>query len=60
MEHKVYYRINIYKNLFNEDGSFDNNEDPVSVRVEDENDMRIIVSAAVMACNQVVVQVEVE
>lgn len=60
MEHKVYYRIDIYKNLFNEDGSFDNNEDPVSVRVEDENDMRIIVSAAVMACNQVVVQVEVE
>lgn len=60
MEHKVYYRINIYKNLFNEDGSFDNNEDPVSVRVEDENDMRIIVSAAVMGGNQVVVQAEVD
>ena len=30
------------------------------LRVEDEIDMKIIVSAAVMACNQVVVQVEVE
>jgi hypothetical protein len=60
MEHKVYYRISIYKHLFNGDGSFDNNEEPVSVRVEDEIDMKIIVSAAVMACNQVVVQVEVE
>jgi len=60
MEHKVYYRIEIYKHLFNEDGSFDNNEEPVSLRVEDEIDMKIIVSAAVMACNQVVVQVEVE
>ena len=60
MEHKVYYRIEIYKHLFNEDGSFDNNEEPVSLRVEDKIDMKIIVSAAVMACNQVVVQVEVE
>ena len=60
MEHKVYYRIDIYKNLFNEDGSFDNDEEPVSLRVEDEIDMRIIVSAAVMGGNQVVVQAEVD
>ena len=60
MEHKVYYRIEIYKHLFTEDGNFNNKEEPVSLRVDDEIDMRIIVSAAVMGGNQVVVRAEVD
>ena len=60
MEHKVYYRIDIYKDLFDENGDFSNTEEPVSMRVEDEIDMRIIVSAAALGGSQVVVQIEVD
>lgn len=60
MEHKVYYRIEIYKGLFNHDVGFDNMPEPIVLRVEDEVEMRIVVSAAAVSCNTCVVYVEVE
>ena len=60
MEHKVYYRIEIYKGLFNHDVGFDGMEEPITLKVEDEDEMRIIVSAAVISCNTCVVYVEVD
>lgn len=59
MEHKVYYLIDLYKELFNEDGTFNNDEEPISLRVEDEEELKVIVSAASRACCQVVVTVGV-
>ena len=60
MEHKVYYRIEIYKGLFNHDVGFNNMPEPIVLRVEDEIEMRIVVSAATISCNTCVVYVEVE
>ena len=60
MEHKVYYRIEIYKGLFTHDVGFNNMPEPIVLRVEDEVEMRIIVSAATVSCNTCVVYVEVE
>lgn len=59
MEHKVYYSIDLYKELVNDDGTFNNDEEPISLRAEDEEELKIIVSAAVRACCQVVVTVGV-
>jgi len=60
MEHKVFYKIDIYKELSNADGVFNNDEEPIALRVKDEDDMKTIVSAAVLSCYQVVVTVEVD
>ena len=60
MEHKVYYRIEIYKGLFNHDVGFDRMEEPVTLKVEDDDEMRAIVSAAAISCNTCVVYVEVD
>lgn len=60
MEHKVYYRIEIYKGLFNHDVGFDGMEEPVTLKVEDDDEMRAIVSAAAISCNTCVVYVEVD
>lgn len=60
MEHKVYYRIEIYKGLFNHDVGFDGMEEPVYLRVESEDEMKVIVSAAAVSCNTCVVYVEVD
>ena len=59
MEHKVYYSIELYKELIKEDGTFNNDEEPISLRVEDEEELKVIVSAASRACCQVVVTVGV-
>jgi hypothetical protein len=59
MEHKIYYSIELYKELINEDGTFNNDEEPISLRVEDEEELKVIVSAAARACCQVVVTVGV-
>lgn len=60
MENKIYYRIEIYKGLFNHDVGFDGMGEPVTLKVDVENDdvMRAIVSAAVFSCNTCVVYVE--
>ena len=60
MEHKVYYRIEIYKGLFNHDLGFSGMEEPVYLRVESEDEMKTIVLAATVSCNTCVVYVEVE
>lgn len=60
MEHKVYYRIEIYKGLFNHDVGFDGMEEPVTLKVETDDEMRVIVSAAAISCNTCVVYVEVD
>ena len=60
MEHKVYYRIEIYKGLFNYDVGFAGMEEPVRLKVESEDEMKVIVSAAAISCNTCVVYVEVE
>lgn len=60
MEHKVYYRIEIYKGLFNHDVGFDGMGEPVTLKVEDDDEMRAIVSAAAISCNTCVVYVEVD
>lgn len=60
MEHKVYYRIEIYKGLFNHDLGFAGMEEPVYIRVESEDDMKAIVSAAAISCNTCVVYVEAD
>ena len=60
MEHKVYYRIEIYKGLFNHDVGFDGMKEPVCLRVESEYEMKVIVSTAAISCNTCVVYVEVE
>lgn len=62
MEHKVYYKIEIYKGLFNHDVGFDGMEEPVTLKVDVENDdvMRAIVSAAAFSCNTCVVYVEAD
>lgn len=60
MEHKVYYRIEIYKGLFNHDVGFVGMEEPVYLRVESEDEMKVIVSAATVSYNTCVVYVEVE
>ena len=59
MEHKIYYSIELYRELINEDGTFNNDEEPISLRVEDEEELKVIVSAASLACCQVVVTVGV-
>lgn len=60
MEHKVYYKIEIYKGLFNHDVGFNNMPEPIVLRVEDEIEMRIAVSAAAVSGNTCIVNVEVE
>ena len=60
MEHKVYYKIEIYNGLFNHDVGFDKMPAPIVLRVEDEVEMRIIVSAATVSCNTCVVYVEAD
>ena len=60
MEHKVYYRIEIYKGLFNHDVGFVGMEEPVRLKVESEDEMKVIVSVATISCNTCVVYVEVE
>lgn len=59
MEHKIYYSIELYKELINDDGTFNNDEEPISLRVEDDEELKHIVSAAARACCQVVVTVGV-
>jgi hypothetical protein len=46
--------------LFNHDVGFDGMEEPVFLRVESEDEMRVIVSAAAISCNTCVVYVEVD
>ena len=58
MEHKVYYRIEIYKGLFNHDVGFDGMGEPVFLRVENDDVMRAIVSAVAISCNTCIVYVE--
>ena len=60
MEHKVYYRIEIYKGLFNHDVGFDGMGEPVTLKIENDDVMRAIVSAAAISCNTCVVYVEVD
>ena len=60
MEHKVYYRIEIYKGLFNYNVGFAGMEEPIFLRTESEDEMKVIVSAATMSCNTCAVYVEVE
>lgn len=60
MEHKVYYKIEIYKGLFNHDVGFNNMPEPIVLRVEDEIEMRIVVSAAAVSYNTCIVYAEVE
>lgn len=60
MEHKVYYRIEIYKGLFNHDVGFDGMGEPVTLKIENDDVMRAIVSAAAISCNTCVVYVEAD
>lgn len=60
MEHKVYYRIEIYKGLFNHDVGFDGMGEPVTLKIENDDVMRAIVSAAAISCNTCIVYVEVD
>jgi len=60
MEHKVFYRIEIYKGLFNHDVGFDGMGEPVTLKIENDDVMRAIVSAAAISCNTCVVYVEVD
>ena len=60
MEHKIYYRIEIYKGLFNHDVGFDGMEEPITLKVESDDVMKAIVSAAAISCNTCVVYVEVD
>ena len=60
MEHKIYYRIEIYKGLFNHDVGFDGMGEPVTLKIENDDVMRAIVSAAAISCNTCVVYVEVD
>ena len=38
MENKVYYKIEIYKGLFNHDVGFDGMEEPVALKIDVDND----------------------
>lgn len=60
MEHKIYYRIEIYKGLFNHDVGFDGMGEPVTLKIENDDVMRAIVSAAAISCNTCVVYVEAD
>lgn len=60
MEHKIYYRIDIYKGLFDHDVGFDGMEEPITLKVEGDDVMKAIVSAAAISCNTCVVYVEVD
>ena len=60
MEHKIYYRIGIYKGLFDHDVGFDGMEEPITLKVEGDDVMKAIVSAATISCNTCVVYVEVD
>ncbi len=60
MEHTIYYRIEIYKGLFNHDVGFDGMGEPVTLKVEADDVMRAIVSAAAISCNTCVVYAEVD
>ena len=60
MEHKIYYRIEIYKGLFNHDVGFDGMGEPVTLKIENDDVMKAIVSAAAISCNTCVVYVEVD